>query len=81
MVNEIVHIDGYDVYSDEVVKKINVWKDWKNRDKGIVMRIKHGKRVKLIQNFGVYSRIKYKFKTGYLTNWFIKELKEKVLNG
>lgn len=80
MMNEKVHIDGYDIYSDELLKKVNIWQDWNDRTKGMIMRINHGKKVKLITNYGQYSKIKYRLKIGYVSNWFIREFKNIGVN-
>lgn len=75
----VVTIDGYDKYSNTMIKKIHVWHSYENRELGISGKIKHGKRVKLIEREGDQCFIQFGFlkrKFGWITYWFIKELKE-----
>ena len=71
-------LDGYDKEAGVIVLKINLWKNYKDRFKGIVATVNHGEKVKVIKREGDGVLIKTaQGKEGWITYYFIKELKEK----
>lgn len=77
---DIITIDGLDYKTNIRLKNIYAF-DNHNMRLGRVAQLKDRQKVELIKNYGEYSKIKYKNKIWYLSNWFIKEFKqEKILN-
>ena len=73
---EYVTIDTWDYATGKFIKKISVWKNYEKRSDGIVKKLKHGKRVRLISKKGMRLEIKAGWrKTGFITTWFTKEFK------
>ena len=60
---------------------INVWRDWGNRAAGIVAVVPHGARGKLLERRGQRCKVDVAGKTGFVTFWFVKELKGEWLEG
>ncbi len=81
---DYVTIDGYDFVTGKIIKKISIWRDYENRDAGVVAMLKHGKKVKWIEKKGTRATVKlglrYKFRIGYVSYFFIKELKKGLNN-
>lgn len=85
-----VTIDGIDKHANITIKRIVLWKDYENRipvkhrratgrppiKKPI--QIKHGERVDLLEREGEKCKVRDRHgHEGYVTWWFIKEIKEK----
>lgn len=60
-----------------VCPKINVWKNYSDRTQGLVTTVKHGDTVRLIKRQGNRCLIEVEDVRGYVTFYFIKELKAK----
>ena len=60
---------------------INVWRDWGNRTAGIVTVVPHGARGQLLERRGQRCKVEAAGKVGFVTFWFIRELKGKWLEG
>jgi hypothetical protein len=73
-VNKQITIDGYDKVSKCTIKNIAIFYDYHDRNAGCFY-IRNGKHAKLIHDYGDYVQIKRFFKTGFITKWFIRELK------
>jgi hypothetical protein len=75
---EHVTLDGYDG-ADLVVKRINLWRDYANRGKGVVCSVRHGHPAQLLERQGDACRIRVEWEgraqEGWVTYWFLKELK------
>jgi hypothetical protein len=71
-----VTIDGYDSEAGVIVDRVNLWKSYKDRTKGIAGAVSHGDRVKMLEQSGdgvlIESRTGVR---GWVTYFFIKELK------
>ena len=71
-----VIIDGWDYTTGTLIKKINVWKNYEDRSKGVVKKLKHGRRARLIGKKGRRLEIKAGWgRRGYISDWFTKEFK------
>ncbi len=76
-----ITLDGYD--GSELCEKINVFYDYHDRflpapgtKKSIIAQVKHGERGTLLKYEHPACQIEVDGKTGWLTFFFIKELKE-----
>jgi hypothetical protein len=79
-----VTFDGYD--GDELIcKRINVWRDYDARHKGPICTVRHGHTGVLIDRKGDGCKVRTEWmgKTyeGWVTFWFLKELKEEWQQG
>lgn len=84
------HLDGVDKTTSLLIPYINVWKDYLKRDHGykktlfglkdlsIIATLKHGKRVKVIKEYGNYVCIQFGIlrRKGFVNREFIRELKK-----
>ena len=72
----IVHIDGYDPATNDIINPLSVWENYETRK--FAFQINHGTEVMLVKRTpdgqGVYIRDK-NGREGWITYWFIKELK------
>ena len=57
---------------------INIWKRYNPRDE-IVAQVAHGTTGTLLEVEGARCKVKVDDTVGYVTYWFIKELKDKFL--
>jgi hypothetical protein len=76
--NEIITFDGYDGV-DLVVKRINIWRDYNDRTKGVLCSVRHGHQGVLLGTRGDACKVRTTWMgvehEGWVTFWFIKELK------
>lgn len=74
-----ITFDGLDVNEQGqtylVTPYINVWRDWGNRAAGVVTIVTHGTRGKLLERRGQRCRVEVAGMMGFVTFWFIQELK------
>jgi len=76
MKKRILHIDGYDPVSEQIINPVILWKDAMNRSLGRASKVKHCRKVKLIEKGIIASKVKPLFKkAGWLNNLFIREFK------
>lgn len=71
-------IDCIDFVSMTKIKKIMVWKDYFDRDAGVLYKVKHREKVELIKVFKegyVEIRKRWHKESGFLNISFIKEIK------
>jgi hypothetical protein len=82
-------IDGYDIYTHILIKYINIWNEPNRREvykendipkSNILGQVKHGKKVKLLDQRKEDCLIKYKGIIGFVKYWWIKELKTNCFN-
>ncbi len=75
---QYVTFDGYDG-ADLEVKRINVWRDYDNRAKGVLCSVRHGHPAVLLERKGDGCRVRVNWMgrsyEGWVTYWFLKELK------
>jgi len=75
---QLVTFDGYDG-ADLVVKRINVWRDYEDRGKGAFCAVRHGHHAVLLERNGDGCRVRVDWMgrsyEGWVTYWFLKELK------
>jgi len=79
--NTQITFDGTDVDKDGewiATPFINVWKRYNPRDE-IVATVAHGSSGELLKVDGAVCKVKAGDAVGYVTYWFIKELKDKFL--
>lgn len=71
----LVHLDGYE-NGELVATEINIWRDYNDRSKGIVAKLKHGQEVVFLKRIsdGVLVESKNGL-SGWVTYYFIKEFK------
>ena len=73
---EVITFDGYDG-EYLACPRINVWRDYDDRlGKGIAVTVNHGDTGLLLGRRGVACQVQVNGKTGWLTYYFIKELKD-----
>lgn len=80
-----ITFDGTD-YNEQgqlytVTPLINIWRDWGNRTAGIVAVVPHGAHGKLLERRGQRCKVEVSGKVGFVTFWFVKELKAGWLEG
>ena len=72
--NQTGTIDGYDPASDSIIDPINLWLNYETRV--YAGRVRHGEKINIIKRVGDGVLIeKENGKRGWLTYFFIKELK------
>ena len=73
-----ITFDGYDGI-DLVCKRINLWRDYDNRGKGARCSVRHGYPGELLERKGDACKVRVvwegRSQEGWVTYWFIKELK------
>ena len=73
-----ITFDGRDG-ADLVVKRINIWRDYDDRTKGAYCAVRHGHTGVLLERKGDACKVRVSWMgreyTGWLTYFFIKELK------
>ena len=77
----MITFDGIDVDKDGewlATPFINIWKRYNPRDE-IVATVEHGSTGQLLETKGTVCKVQVGDVVGYVTYWFIKELKEKFL--
>ena len=58
---------------------INIWKNWADRSQGIAGKVRHGDQVTLLEQRGKRCKVLLPSgETGFVTYWFIRELKGNV---
>ena len=71
-----VTLDGYDSASVTTIQEIRLWKDYDNRAAGVAGTARHGQKVEMIERKGDGVLIETSSGvTGWVTYYFIKELK------
>ena len=78
---QIITFDGTDVDKGGewiATPFINVWKRYNPKDE-IVATVAHGSSGELLQTKGAVCKVRVGDAVGYLTYWFIKELKDGFL--
>jgi len=84
---EGITFDGYDPYTGDTIRKINLWYDYQDRakpsprtGKSIVATVKHNSPGVLLERDGdgcnVRARKGRRFVDGWVKFWFIRELKQ-----
>ena len=77
----VITFDGMDVDQNGewlAVPFIHVWKQYNPRDE-IVATVSHGTEGELLEHKGNRCKVKVEDAVGFVTFWFIKELKDKWL--
>ena len=73
-----ITFDGYDG-ADLVVKRIAIWRDYDDRAKGMYCAVRHEHPGILLERKGQACKVRVNWMgkeyTGWVTYWFIKELK------
>ena len=74
----LVTFDGYDG-ADLVVKRVSIWRDYEDRGKGSLCAVRHGHTGVLLERKGDGCRVRVAWMgrsyEGWVTYWFLKELK------
>jgi hypothetical protein len=87
---ERITFDGYDPFTGDTIKEINVCHDYRDRTKpkpgtkkSLVATVKHGSSGILLERDGAGCKVRVKkgrrFVDGWVTYWFIKELKQEFV--
>ncbi len=75
---QVVTFDGYDG-ADLAVNRINIWRDYENRGRGAFCAVRHGHPGTLLERKGDACLVRVNWMgrnyEGWVTYWFLKELK------
>jgi hypothetical protein len=74
--SKTVHVNGFHPENGTFTKEIDIWQDYKHRDRGVATTLTHGTEVKLIRRDGDAVYIEAPDgRRGWVTYYFIRELK------
>lgn len=85
-----ITFDGYDPFTGDTIKRINLWYDYLDRTKtkpgtkkSLMATVKHSSSGILLEREGTGCKVRVKkgrrFVDGWVTYWFIKELKQEFV--
>ena len=83
MSETVITFDGTDIDKDGpwvAVSSINIWEQYNPRGKVVGLAL-HGTQGTLLEHKGRRCKVRYGDVEGYVTDWFIKELKQDWLKG
>lgn len=75
--SDLVTIDGT-IETGEIMQLVSIWENYHSR-KRIVAKLRHGTQVEFLGRRGKSVKIRSGGKEGFVSYWFVKELKTGLL--